>query len=150
MVALVAATMSAMAQQVNYSVSGICADNGKKVCLIDQLTEKTLDSMIVANGKFSFSGTADKDALLALKVESKKWVTDFFNDGTPIVINVNDSTLKGSPLNERLTKLEIEQNIYNPQNDFSGHPKTKRDDSRAKKKNELVLERANTQSKINH
>ena len=111
MVALVAATMPAMAQQVNYSVSGICADDGKKVYLIDQLTEKTLDSMVVANGKFSFSGAADKDALMALKVESKKWVTDFFNDGTPIVVNVNDSTVKGSPLNERLTKLEIEQNL---------------------------------------
>ena len=31
------------------------------------------------------------------------------------------------------------QSMYNPQNDFSGHPKTKRADFRAKKKNETVL-----------
>ena len=27
----------------------------------------------------------------------------FFNDGKTICVNMNDSTLKGSPLNERLT-----------------------------------------------
>ena len=40
--------------------------------------------------------------------------------------------------------------MYNPQNDFSGHPKTKRANFRAKKKNESVLETSNTQAKIKH
>jgi thiol-disulfide isomerase/thioredoxin len=106
---IVAAATSAA--QVKYSVSGTFDGNGKKVYLIDQLTEKAIDSMVVAGGKFSFSGTADKDALLAVKAENINWTTDFFNDGTPVAINVNDSTLKGSPLNERLTKLEVEQDL---------------------------------------
>ena len=38
-------------------------------------------------------------------------MTQLFNDGTPVTINVNDSTLKGSPLNERLAKLEVEMDL---------------------------------------
>ena len=96
---------------VKYAISGTYDGNGKKVYLLDQLTEKAVDSMVVANGKFAFSGTADKDALMAVKAANRKWPVEFFNDGTPVSINLNDSTLKGSPLNERLTKLEIEQDM---------------------------------------
>jgi len=106
----VVAAVSSMAQ-VKYAVSGTYTENGKKVYLIDLLTGKVIDSVFVANGKFSFSGTADKDAFMSVKAENRTWSTDFFNDGTPITINVNDSTLKGSPLNERLAKLEVEQDI---------------------------------------
>ena len=106
----VVAAVSSMAQ-IKYTVSGTYTENGKKVYLIDQLTDKAIDSMVVADGKFSFTGTADKDALMAVKAEKRSWMIDFFNDGTPVIINVNDSTLKGSPLNERLAKLEVEQDI---------------------------------------
>ena len=102
--------VSSMAQ-VKYAVSGTYTENGKKVYLIDQLTDKAIDSMVVASGKFSFTGTADKDALMAVKAEKRSWTIDFFNDGTPVIININDSTLKGSSLNERLAKLEVEQDI---------------------------------------
>ena len=101
------------AQQMKYSISGTYADNGKKIYLIDKLTGKDIDSMAVANGKFSFTGTADKDAFMAVKAENKKWTTVFFNDGTPVTINVNDSTLKGSPLNERMTQYDVEQDMPN-------------------------------------
>ena len=111
LVALISLQMPCMAQQLNYSISGISADEGQKIYLVDNLTEIAIDSMVVADGKFSFSGSAAKDALMAVKVDSKKWMTEFFNDGTPIFINVNDSTLKGSPLNERLVKLLVEQDI---------------------------------------
>ena len=97
--------------QMQYAVNGTYDGNGKKVYLLDQLTEKAIDSMVVADGKFAFSGTADKDALMAVRAADRKWMIEFFNDGTPVSINVNDSTLKGSPLNERLTKLEIEQDM---------------------------------------
>ena len=111
-VALAAAILPSLAQgQIKYSVSGTYADEGKKVYLIDQLTDKAIDSMAVAGGKFSFTGTAAKDAFMAIKAENKNWLTLFFNDGTPIFINVSDSTLKGSPQNERLTKYDIEQNV---------------------------------------
>ena len=95
---VVAGAIPSMAQQVKYSVSGTYADDGKKIYLLDQLTAKAVDSMVVANGQFSFSGAADKDALMSVKAENVDWTTNFFNDGTPVIINVNDSTLKGSPL----------------------------------------------------
>ena len=94
--------------QVQYAVSGTYAANGKTVYLIDELTEKAIDSTVVANGKFIFSGTADKDALMAVRAKKSHWTTQFFNDGTPVSINLNDSTLKGSPQNERLTEINLE------------------------------------------
>ena len=103
--------------QVQYVVSGTYAENGKTVYLIDELTEKKIDSTVVADGKFAFSGTADKDALMAVKAQKSKWATQFFNDGTPVIINLNDSTLKGSPQNERLTKINYE--MEQPRKRFS-------------------------------
>ena len=105
--ALAIAAVSSMAQ-VKYSVSGTYAENGKKVYLKDELTEKNIDSTLVAEGKFSFTGTADKDALMAVKTKGRSWTTQFFNDGTPVTINLNDSTLKGSQQNERLAKINYE------------------------------------------
>lgn len=109
--ALVAVAMPTMAQQVKYSVSGTYSDNGKTIYLIDKLTDNAIDSVVVSGGKFSFNGTAEKDAFMGVCAEQKGWTTIFFNDGTPVVINVNDSTLKGSPQNERLTKYDVEQDI---------------------------------------
>ena len=48
---------SSMAQsQAKYAVSGTYED-GKTVYLLDQLTDKVIDSTVVADGKFSFTGT---------------------------------------------------------------------------------------------
>ena len=105
---LLALTMPIMGQQVKYTVSGTCSQNGKKVYLIDRLSEKTIDSVLVVNEKFAFNGTAAKDAFMAVKAGKDRWETPFFNDGTPVSININDSTLKGSALNERLTKYDLE------------------------------------------
>ena len=103
------AAVSSMAQ-IQYAVSGTY-ENGKTVYLLDQLTEKAIDSTVVADGKFSFTGTADRDALLAVQAKKKNWMMQLFNDGTPVIINLGDSTLKGSPLNERLAKLEVEMDL---------------------------------------
>jgi len=101
------AAVSSMAQ-VKYTISGTYDANGKKIYLKNELTEKNIDSTLVAEGKFSFTGTADKDALMAVKTQKGNLAMEFFNDGTPVIVNFNDSTLKGSPLNERLAKLNHE------------------------------------------
>ena len=115
--AFMAAVLPSMAQQVKYSVSGTYAENGKKVYLIDKLTEEDIDSVVVADGKFAFAGSAAQNALMGVRAEKKDWTTVFFNDGIPVTVNVNDSTLKGSALNERLTKLDVENNA--PRRAFS-------------------------------
>ncbi len=97
--------VSAQAQKVKYTVKGVSKENGKMVYLEDRLTSTAVDSAIVAKGKFSFKGLADKDAIFAITFDPKDWQswhTLFFNDGKTISVNMNDSTLKGSPLNERL------------------------------------------------
>lgn len=92
------------AQQVKYTIKGVSKENGKMVYLEDRLTSKMVDSTVVAKGKFTFKGQADKDAVLAITFDKdwRGWRTLFFNDGKSIRVNMNDSTLKGSPLNERL------------------------------------------------
>ena len=97
-------SVSAQAQTMKYTVKGVSNDNGKMVYLEDRLTSKMVDSTVVAKGKFAFKGQADKDAVLAITFDKdwRSWRTLFFNDGKTVSVNMNDSTLKGSPLNERL------------------------------------------------
>ena len=108
--AMVAAVMPAMAQQTKYSVSGISNDNGRMVYLTNQNNSQFLDSTVVANGKFAFAGAVDKDALLSVRMKNADWETSFFNDGTPITINLNDSTVKGSVLNEKVNAYDLQMN----------------------------------------
>ena len=108
--ALMLAVLPTEAQQVKYTINGISKDNGKTVSLIDRRTNQTVNTATVADGKFSMSGDAEKDALMAIGIKEKPWVTLFFNDGTPMTINLNDSTLKGSPQNERLVRYDIDIN----------------------------------------
>ncbi len=97
-------SVSAQAQTMKYTVKGVSNDNGKMVYLEDRLTSKMVDSTVVAKGKFAFKGQADKDAIFGITFDKDwhSWRTLFFNDGKTISVNMNDSTLKGSPLNERL------------------------------------------------
>ena len=82
--------------QVKYTIKGVSKDNGKMVYLEDRLTSKVVDSTVVAKGKFAFKG-----------------------QGKTVSVNMNDSTLKGSPLNERLAYYNKEitglSNRYYPE-----------------------------------
>lgn len=108
--AFIAATLNAEAQQVKYTVNGIYKNNGATILLVNKQTRQQLGSTIVADGKFTLSGTADKDALMAVGDKDSGWATLFFNDGTPVTVNINDSTLKGSPINERLVRYDLTTN----------------------------------------
>ena len=112
MCAVMLTCMSAVAQ-VKYTVKGVSKYNGKMVYLEDRLTSKAVDSTIVAKGKFAFKGQADKDAIFGITYDQKDWKSWrmlFFNDGKAVSVNMNDSTLKGSPLNERLAYYNKEIN----------------------------------------
>ena len=106
-------SVSAQAQTMKYTVKGVSNENGKTVYLEDRLTSKAVDSTVVAKGKFAFKGQADKDAIFGITFDQKDWRSWrmlFFNDGKTVSVNMNDSTLKGSPLNERLTFYNKEIN----------------------------------------
>lgn len=110
MAALIAATLTTAAQQVKYSINGISNENGKTVVLRDRLTNQIVNSAVVTNGKFSMSGNAEKNAYMGVSTQDASWFVMLFNDGTPVTINLNDSTLKGSLQNERLTRYDLDIN----------------------------------------
>lgn len=70
----------------------------------------------VENDELPLAGKADKNALLAVQKEGDSWQTLFFNDGTPITVDLADRSLKGSPMNEKLTAYDLDMNAID--NDY--------------------------------
>ena len=101
------AALPVVAQQIHFAVNGTSSKNGAKVIVYNNGTRALLGSAVVADGKFSISGDAEKDALLSVGEEKGSWMTLFFNDGTPVSVNLDDNTLKGSPVNERLVRYDL-------------------------------------------
>ena len=134
--ALMLATLPTEAQmQVKYTINGISKENGKTVVLRDRQTNQIINSTVVADGKFSMTGNAEKGAYMGVSVKDADWLTMLFNDGTPVTVNLNDSTLKGSPMNERLTRYDIEINA--PYVEFIQKMQSMSEEEREKKKVEL-------------
>ena len=107
---LAVAAMGAIAcsgDKVGYSVKGTGASQeGAAVYLIDQISAVPIDSAVVADGAFAMKGKADKDALLAVSIDGLGWNFLLFNDGKPVTVNVADSTVTGSALNNKLTECD--------------------------------------------
>lgn len=108
LVAVTLATLPVAAQQTKYVIKGKCPDNAKFIYITDRLTNTKIDSTQVKKGKFSLTGSAEKNALLSISKEGDLWQTLFFNDGTPITVFLNDSTLKGSALNQKVAAFDLE------------------------------------------
>ena len=134
--ALMLAVLPTEAQQVKYTINGISKENGKTVVLRDRQTSQIVDSAVVANGKFSMTGNAEKNAYMGMAVKDADWFVMMFNDGTPVTVNLNDSTLKGSPMNERLTRYDIEINA--PYGNYMKKIQSMSEEEREKKKVELT------------
>ena len=101
--------MTALAQEQGYTVKGTCPADVKKVYLIKigGRMPEAIDSATVATGKFAMNGKTDKDALLGLSTAKRNYVP-FFNDGTPITIDMAKKTVKGSELNNKLCAYDNE------------------------------------------
>ena len=136
MAAFIAATLLAKAQEVRYTVNGISNKNGATIALYDRTTRQQLGTTVVNDGKFSLSGTAEKDALMAIGDTSMNWMTLFFNDGTPVFVNINDSTLKGSPINERLVAYDLATNA--PIGNLQQRIQNMSEEEREKKQTEMM------------
>lgn len=104
-VALMALT--AQAQTTEYSVTGTATNTTPKVYLLNlSHGYQPIDSVDLNDGRFRFSGQQPKDVLLG--VGSKKSAVMFFNDGTPVEVNLLTEELKGSALNEKLNGYDRE------------------------------------------
>ena len=105
----IAATFAiACSGAVKYDVTGTNApEDGVVVYLNDQLSSAHIDSAVVANGSFHMKGKADKDAFMAVTLETGTWMYLFFNDGKPVTIDITAKTVTGSALNNKLTECDL-------------------------------------------
>ncbi len=94
--------------KVNYSINVSGADDGTSVVLVDKLSGDTVGSGEIEDGALLFSGKADKDALMYVQKGEDEWQTIFFADGKDIAINLEDNSVKGSELNEKLNACDKE------------------------------------------
>ncbi len=100
----IAAFCACAPKGTTYNITGNGAPTGATLFLTDLATDAKIDSAVVADGTFAFNGKADKDALLAISVQGNPGPqqTLLFNDGTPVSLSLEDNTLQGSELNEKL------------------------------------------------
>ena len=94
--------------QVNYSVSVTGAEEGAEVSVGDKLTESILCTGEIKDGELVLTGKADKNALLFVQQKGGDWKTIFFADGQPVSVNLEDHSVVGSELNEKLCAYDIE------------------------------------------
>lgn len=105
-----------------FTVTGTLADstaNGKTVYLRDYNTEKPTDSTVVADGKFTFTGTIMADSIRRIDIAKTRLYANFILEPGTITLNIEPRKYKmaGTPLNEALAKLDADTEVFNKQLD---------------------------------
>lgn len=103
-------TAAALAQDVEYKISGVVPQGTVKAMAGEYGRGKQIyTDTVCAGGKFAFTGTASNNAILAVAAFSKesRGMMFFLNDGTPLCVDFAKNTVKGSPLNERIAKFWV-------------------------------------------
>ncbi len=100
--------------QIKYEISGTCPSDAKWVYILDpSLRDTRIDSAQVVNGQFKISGTEAKDHFFGIGCNTKNSFAPFLNDGTPIEVDLNTLSLKGSALNTKLSGYDHEFDVIN-------------------------------------
>jgi len=87
-------------EEISYTVSGTCAADAKMVYVVDPRNPRDIaDSVKVADGKFTYTGKAPRNAFMGLTAGMEP--TLFIVDGEPVTIDLTTGALKGSALNEK-------------------------------------------------
>ena len=119
MTAAAACMLACSGTQASYDVTGCnFSDEGATVYLMDRLNAMPIDSAVVTDGAFQMKGKADKNAFLAVNVGGSGWNSLFLNDGKPVKVNMADSTVTGSALNNKVT--ECDKRLAVSYNQFRG------------------------------
>jgi len=103
---MLAATCGLTAQ-TNYTIKGTAPAGITQVEVKDmQKLNTVLQTVSVKDGQFSATGTAEKDAFIGVGAAGEQKVLIFINDGKDVELNLNDMTLKGSPVNMKLNECD--------------------------------------------
>ena len=87
-------------EKISYTVSGTCAADAKMVYVVDPRNPRDIaDSVKVADGKFTYTGKAPRNAFMGLTAGMEP--TLFIVDGEPVTVDLTTGALKGSALNEK-------------------------------------------------
>jgi len=106
MAAMAVTALSANAQKVRYTISGVVADSVKEVKVRINDARDFAQTATVSNGRFTISGEADKNYMLSVGHEMGRLFNNIavINDGEAIEVNLVDRTVKGSAQNTSLGK----------------------------------------------
>lgn len=96
----------ACTQGTRYSVRGTAPEDGRKVYLLDMITNEPINSTVVSGGTFQMKGKAARDAYLAVNIDDDDWWFLFFNDGVPVQVDGAGRSLSGSALNNELADCD--------------------------------------------
>ncbi|MGL5317170.1 MAG: redoxin domain-containing protein [Bacteroidales bacterium] len=94
-----------------YSISGTAPDstfNGQYVYLHDYVNGKMVDSSLVENGKFSFTGVADTPTIYRMILGRSYSNVIAANEEITVALDPNQSTVSSTGLNGQLGKLTTE------------------------------------------
>ncbi len=101
-------TTAALAQDVEYKISGVVPQGTVKAMAGEYGRGKQIyTDSVCAGGKFAFNGKASANAILAVAAFTKdnRNLMFFLNDGTPLSVDFAKNEIKGSSLNEKLAKF---------------------------------------------
>ncbi|MGN1376663.1 MAG: redoxin domain-containing protein [Prevotella sp.] len=93
------------AQDTAYSISGQVPGNEKKVYFRLPGENIKADSVDVIDGKFELKGTQPYNKIIGVGFDKTNY--DFFNDGTPIVLDASSKVIEGSEINKKLNTYEL-------------------------------------------
>jgi len=86
----------------SYTINGTVSDtslNGNKVYLTDMASRNVLDSALIADGKFTFTGKAD--TALICQIQSRPYRMELVLENGDIAVEMGETTkCSGTPLNE--------------------------------------------------
>lgn len=101
----VMAAISMQAQETAYKITGTVPASVSKVYLYVMGQRAALDSATVSNGKFELSGKQNLNEIFMLDANNEGMA--FFNDGTPVDMNLVNYTMAGSDLNKKLFECSL-------------------------------------------
>ena len=96
--------LAACNSQTGFTIKATGAGGGV-INVIDLLSGEVLTS--AAGDEVLLIGKADKNALLAVQKEGEDWRTLMFNDGEPLSVNIEDHSVDGSLLNNKVTEFDL-------------------------------------------
>ncbi|MDR0794949.1 MAG: AhpC/TSA family protein, partial [Tannerella sp.] len=98
----------------SYTVEGVVPDdsyNGQMAYLYDYATREKIDSVLVADRKFTFTGPIDAALVSRLAIE-RLYAIIILEKGKISVDMADSKSAKGTPLNNELSKYQHELAVY--------------------------------------